>query len=57
MLGERAARRAEAEYDVSRMVAHNVEIYRALLGRRPFGSPSRSRPAPGARPTAEAARS
>jgi glycosyltransferase involved in cell wall biosynthesis len=56
-LGERAARRAAAEYDVSRMVARYAETYHTVLGRRPAGSPSRSGPAPAARPTTEIARS
>ena len=40
-LGERAARRATAEYDVSRMVSRYVGVYEALLGRR---RPSGRRP-------------
>lgn len=34
-LGERAARRAAAEYDVSQMVRRYVCVYEELLGRRP----------------------
>lgn len=39
-LGERAARRAAAEYDVSQMVRRYVAVYEELLGRRPFPVPS-----------------
>ena len=58
-LGERAARRAAAEYDVSRMVRRYVGVYEALLGRRPTVRPSRSGPGPTrpARPTTGIAQS
>jgi glycosyltransferase involved in cell wall biosynthesis len=38
-LGRRAARRAAAEYDVSRMVRRYVEIYEELLGRQVTAQP------------------